>query len=44
MVVTEAMKMETNVKAPFSGTVKSVTAKVGDQLDDHDLLLTIEPK
>jgi pyruvate carboxylase len=44
MVVTEAMKMETNVKAPFSGTIKSVTAKVGDQLDDHDLLLTIEPK
>jgi pyruvate carboxylase len=44
MVVTEAMKMETNVKAPFSGTVKSVTAKVGDQLDDHDLLLTIETK
>lgn len=44
MVVTEAMKMETNVKAPFSGVVKSVTAKVGDQLADHDLLLTLEPK
>lgn len=44
MVVTEAMKMETNVKAPFSGKVASVTAKVGDQLEDHDLLLTLEPK
>lgn len=44
MVITEAMKMETNVKAPFSGTVKSVTVKVGDALEDHDLLLTLEKK
>lgn len=42
LATTEAMKMETAVKAPFSGTVKKVYAKVGDALESQDLLLTIE--
>lgn len=42
LVTTEAMKMETAVKAPFSGTVEKVYAHVGDALKSQDLLLTLK--
>ena len=42
LLTTEAMKMESAVKAPFSGTVKQVNVKVGDALKSQDLLLTLE--
>ena len=41
LLTTEAMKMESAVKAPFSGTVKQVNVKVGDALKSQDLLLTL---
>ena len=41
LVVTEAMKMESAVKAPFTGKVTKVYAKVGDALKSQDLLLTL---
>lgn len=42
LVTTEAMKMESAVKAPFSGAVKEVFVKVGDTLKSQDLLITLE--
>ncbi len=41
LVTTEAMKMESAVKAPFTGTVQDVLVKVGDTLKSQDLLLTL---
>ena len=41
LVTTEAMKMESAVKAPFTGTVQEVLVKVGDTLKSQDLLLTL---
>lgn len=41
LVVTEAMKMESAVKAPFTGKVTKVYAKVGDALKSQDLLLIL---
>lgn len=43
LVVTEAMKMETTIKAPFDGTIKHTYIKKGDLLDTGDLLLEISP-
>jgi 3-methylcrotonyl-CoA carboxylase alpha subunit len=34
LVVVEAMKMEHTITAPADGTVKSIHAKVGDQVDE----------
>lgn len=41
LVVTEAMKMETTIKAPFDGTIKHTYVKKGDLLETGDLLLEI---
>lgn len=41
LIILEAMKMETEVKADRSGTVGSVTVKVGDSVVVGDQLLTL---
>ncbi|SHI74620.1 pyruvate carboxylase [Malonomonas rubra DSM 5091] len=42
MLVTEAMKMETNVKAKKDGVIKEIVFGEGDQVDQGDLLLVFE--
>ncbi len=42
LVVTEAMKMETNIKASIAGKVKEVLFDIGDQVEKDDLLLELE--
>jgi len=44
LIVTEAMKMETTVQAPFDGTIKFVHVHDGDIVAGGDLLLEIDPK
>ncbi|SFS64971.1 pyruvate carboxylase [Marininema halotolerans] len=44
LIVTEAMKMETTVQAPFSGTIKAIYVKAGEPIEAEDLLLEMEPK
>lgn len=44
LLVTEAMKMETTIQAPFDGTVTTVAVKEQDAIDVGDLLLTIQKK
>jgi pyruvate carboxylase len=41
MLITEAMKMETTVQAPFSGVVKDLYVKNGDAILTGDLLLEL---
>ena len=43
LVVTEAMKMETTIKAPFDGKVTHIYVSAGDILESQDLLLELEP-
>ena len=43
LVVTEAMKMETTIKAPFTGKVSHIYVKAGDVLEAQDLLLELKP-
>lgn len=42
LMITEAMKMETTIQAPFDGTVKAIYAAPGDSISTGDLLLEIE--
>jgi len=42
LLVTEAMKMETNVKAKKAGTIKELIFGEGDQIDQGDLLVVLE--
>ena len=42
LMVTEAMKMETNIKAVIAGKVKEVLFDIGDQVEKDDLLLELE--
>ncbi|WP_026905990.1 pyruvate carboxylase [Paucisalibacillus globulus] len=42
LVITEAMKMETTVQAPFSGIIKSIHVHDGDSIEVNDLLIEIE--
>ncbi|HSU79114.1 MAG TPA: pyruvate carboxylase [Candidatus Angelobacter sp.] len=42
VVITEAMKMETTIQAPFDGIVRDVTVKEGESIQTGDLLLVIE--
>lgn len=42
MLVLEAMKMETNVKAPRAGILKNVHVKPGDPVKVNQLLLEFE--
>ncbi len=41
LLVTEAMKMQTTVQAPFNGTVKEIHVKAGDAIYPEDLLLEL---
>ena len=42
LVILSAMKMETVVQSPVSGTIKTVDIKMGMKLEAEDLLITIE--
>ncbi|CAG9619853.1 pyruvate carboxylase [Sutcliffiella rhizosphaerae] len=42
LMITEAMKMETTVQAPFSGTVKEIHAAQGEGIATGDLLIEVE--
>ena len=42
LLTTEAMKMETNVKAKVDGVVAEVRFGEGDQVDQGDLLVILE--
>ena len=41
LLVLEAMKMETEIKSPFDGTVNSVEFSVGDTVQTGDILITV---
>ncbi|MCH6265751.1 pyruvate carboxylase [Neobacillus citreus] len=41
LMITEAMKMETTVQAPFSGVVKDIYALNGDSIQTGDLLIEL---
>jgi pyruvate carboxylase len=40
-MVTEAMKMETNIKAKADGTVAEVRFKEGDKVEKEDLVIVM---
>lgn len=42
LLITEAMKMETTIQAPFNGTIKKVTVTNGEAIATGDLLIEIE--
>jgi pyruvate carboxylase len=42
LLITEAMKMETTIQAPFDGVVKKVTVQNGEAIETGDLLIEIE--
>lgn len=44
LMVTEAMKMETTIQAPFDGFVKEVHAADGDAIQTGDLLIEVSPE
>ncbi len=43
LLVTEAMKMETEIQAPVSGVVKAVYVAKGDAVNPDETLISIEP-
>lgn len=43
LIITEAMKMETTVQAPFDGIIKLVNVADGEAIETGDLLLEIQP-
>ncbi|WP_020008756.1 pyruvate carboxylase [Salinicoccus albus] len=42
IIITEAMKMENSVKAPFDGTVSEVFVDPGDAVESMDLMMKVE--
>ena len=42
IIITEAMKMENSVKAPFDGKVSEVFVEAGDAVESMDLMMTVE--
>ncbi|GAA0452836.1 pyruvate carboxylase [Alkalibacillus silvisoli] len=42
LMITESMKMETTIQAPFEGKVKQIHVRDGDALETGDLLIEIE--
>jgi biotin carboxyl carrier protein len=42
VVILEAMKMENELKAPQGGTVRAVHVQVGDDVEQHQVLVEIE--
>ncbi|MDD2900690.1 MAG: hypothetical protein PHI31_18520 [Desulfuromonadaceae bacterium] len=41
LMVTEAMKMETNIKAKADGAVSDVKFKEGDKVEKEDLVIVV---
>ncbi|MDQ6600682.1 pyruvate carboxylase [Bacillus salipaludis] len=41
LMITEAMKMETTVQAPFTGVIKDICVKNGDAIQTGDLLIEL---
>ncbi|WLR52195.1 pyruvate carboxylase [Bacillus tianshenii] len=41
LIITEAMKMETTVQAPFDGTIKDIHVSNGDAIQTGDLLIEL---
>lgn len=39
LMITESMKMETTIQAPYDGKIKSVQVKDGEALESGDLLI-----
>lgn len=44
LLVTEAMKMETTIQAPFTGRINHLYVQEGDRVDSNELLLEIKPE
>ncbi|WPC19196.1 pyruvate carboxylase [Pediococcus inopinatus] len=44
LLVTEAMKMETTIQAPFDCVIKHIYVSAGDVVDTNDLLIEIAPQ
>jgi len=44
VLVTEAMKMETEIRAPVSGVVRAVNVCRGDSVNPDEALVEIEPE
>jgi pyruvate carboxylase len=42
LMITEAMKMETTVQAPFDGRVKAISVQNGESINAGDLLIELE--
>ncbi len=42
LLVSEAMKMETEIQAPIAGTVKAVHVAKGDRVNPGEVLIEIE--
>jgi pyruvate carboxylase len=42
LMITEAMKMETTVQAPFDGRVKTITVQNGESISAGDLLIELD--
>ncbi len=42
LLITEAMKMETTIQAPFAGVVKAIYTEPGDSISTGDLLIELE--
>ena len=42
LLITEAMKMETTIQAPFDGVVKEIHVSAGDSISTGDLLIELE--
>jgi pyruvate carboxylase len=43
LMVTEAMKIETTIQAPFDGVIEEICVKPGTAIQTGDLLIVIEP-
>ncbi len=43
LLVTEAMKMESEIQAPISGTVSAIHVKKGDRVNPNEVLMEIAP-
>jgi pyruvate carboxylase subunit B len=43
VLVTEAMKMESEIQAPIVGTVKAIHVRQGDRVNPNEVLMEIEP-
>jgi pyruvate carboxylase len=42
LLITEAMKMETTIQAPFKGVIKKIHVSDGTAIETNDLLLEFE--